>query len=96
MSIYVPADTVISSIKNTGFETTLYDCKGSGKEKQKMKAGGRSQVIELGYWTRSISVSIVNWYRLSELLDEIKKTNTYSNDKISVITISPMDALMHM
>lgn len=49
MSIYVPADTVISSIKNTGFETTLYDCKGSGKEKQKMKAGGRSQVLELRY-----------------------------------------------
>jgi hypothetical protein len=49
MSIYVPADTVISSIKNTGFETTFYDCKGGGKEKQKMKAGGRSQVLELGY-----------------------------------------------
>lgn len=74
----------------------MYDCKGHGKEKQKVRAGGSSQVIELWYWTRSISVSIVTWYRLSELLDEIKKTNTYSNAKIGVIAISQMDALMQM
>jgi len=33
------ADTVISSIKEIGFETTLYECKGDGKEKQKVRAG---------------------------------------------------------
>lgn len=33
------ADTVISSIKGIGFETTLYECKGDGKEKQKVRAG---------------------------------------------------------
>ena len=32
------ADTVISSIKNIGFETTLYECKGDGTEKQKVRA----------------------------------------------------------
>lgn len=35
MSIYVPADTVISSIKNTGFETTFYDCKVVEKRNKK-------------------------------------------------------------
>ena len=89
-------DSVIQSIKNIGFEATLYDSKGFGKEKQKVRAGRGAQVVELGYSTQSTIVTIVDSSKLPELLDAIKKANKGSDDNIGVIAISPMDALIHM
>ena len=88
-------DSVIQSIKNVGFEATIYDSKGFGKEKQKVRAGRGAQVVELGYSTRLTIVTIVDSSKLSELLDAIKKANK-GYDNIGVIAISPMDALLHM
>jgi nitrogen regulatory protein PII len=88
-------DSVNQSIKNIGFEATLYYSKGFGKEKQKVRAGRGAQVVELGYSTRSTIVTIVDSSKLSELLDAIKKANI-GYDNIGVIAISPMDALLHM
>jgi len=40
-------DSVIQSIKNIDFVATLYDSKGFGKEKQKVRADrGGAQVVE--------------------------------------------------
>ncbi|HJU58593.1 MAG TPA: P-II family nitrogen regulator [Nitrososphaeraceae archaeon] len=88
-------DSVIQSIKKMDFETTLYDSKGFGKEKQKVRAGRGAQVVKLGCSTRSTIVTIVDSSKLSELLDTIKKANK-GYDNIGVIAISPMDALLHM
>ena len=55
-------------------EATLYDSKGFGKEKEKVRVGRGMSEAELSYSTRQTIVTIVDSDKLEEIINTIKKS----------------------
>lgn len=89
-------DYIIKSIKELGFEATVYDSKGYGEAKDQLRSGRGGKLVDLTYSTRSTIVSIVDSEKLQDLLNAIKKVSESKGEHVGVIGISPMDALVHL
>ncbi len=89
-------DYIIKSIKDMGFEATVYESKGFGEAKDQLRSGRGGKLVDLTYSTRSTIVSIVNSDKLQDLLNVIKKASEDKGEHVGVIGISPMDALIHL
>ncbi|MFB5600686.1 MAG: P-II family nitrogen regulator [Nitrososphaeraceae archaeon] len=89
-------EEIISEIESLNLEATLYDSHGYGQSKQKIrsgKAGGQTAIISS---TRKTIVTIAESDVLEELIKKLKHVNDKSDKKIGVISIQPVDALVHM
>ena len=89
-------DEIISEIESLKLEATLYDCHGYGSSKQKIrsgKAGGYTAMIST---SRKTIVTIAESDILEELIKKLKHLNDKSEKKIGVISIQPVDTLVHL
>ena len=89
-------DEIISEIESLKLEATLYDCHGYGSSKQKIrsgKAGGYTAMIST---SRKTIVTIAKSDILEELIKKLKHLNDKSEKKIGVISIQPVDTLVHL
>ena len=87
---------VISEIEDLKLEATLYDSHGYGQSKQKIrsgKAGGYTATISS---SRKTIVTIAESDLLEELVKKLKHINDKSEKKIGVISIQPVDTLVHL
>src|ERR687887_594542 len=85
-------DQMISSLKETGLDATIYDVKRATKEKKERVASGRgSGTFELAYTTRKIVATVVNSDDVDEAAERMKKA--LAGDK-AVVMISPVDDLV--
>jgi nitrogen regulatory protein PII len=83
---------IISSLREIGLESTVYDVKGSGKEKGERVASGRgSGTVEQAYATRKIVATVVKSGDTNEVVERMKKA--LSGEK-GVVMISPVDDLV--
>lgn len=89
-------DEIITEIESLQLEATVYDSHGYGKSKQRIrsgKAGGQTAIVST---TRKTIVTIAESDALQELIEKLKHVNDSSDKKIGVISIQPVDALVHM
>lgn len=89
-------DEVISEIEDLKLEATLYDSHGYGQSKQKIrsgKAGGQTATISTN---RKTIVIIAESDILEDLVKKLKHINDKSQKKIGVISIQPVDTLVHL
>lgn len=89
-------EEIISEIESLQLEATVYDSRGYGQSKQRIrsgKAGGQTAVIST---SRKTIVTIAESDVLGELLEKLKHLNDKSEKKIGVISIQPVDALVHL
>jgi nitrogen regulatory protein PII len=89
-------DEIISGIESLKLEATLYDSHGYGQSKQKIrsgKAGGYTAMISS---SRKTIVTIAESDILEELVKKLKHINDKSEKKIGVISIQPVDTLLHL
>lgn len=89
-------DEIITEIESLQLEATVYDSHGYGKSKQRIrsgKAGGQTAIVST---TRKTIVTIAESDVLQELIEKLKHVNDSSDKKIGVISIQPVDALVHM
>jgi len=89
-------DEIITEIESLQLEATVYDSHGYGKSKQRIrsgKAGGQTAIVST---TRKTIVTIADSDVLQELIEKLKHVNDSSDKKIGVISIQPVDALVHM
>ena len=89
-------DEIISGIESLNLEATLYDSRGYGQSKQKIrsgKAGGQTATISSN---RKTIVTIAQSDILEELVQKLKHVNDKSGKKIGVISIQPVDTLLHL
>jgi nitrogen regulatory protein PII len=89
-------DEIISEIESLNLEATLYDCHGYGQSKQKIrsgKAGGQTATISTN---RKTIVIIAESDILEDLVKKLKHINDKSQKKIGVISIQPVDTLVHL
>lgn len=89
-------EEIISEIESLQLEATVYDSRGYGQSKQRIrsgKAGGQTAVIST---SRKTIVTIAESDVLGELIEKLKHLNDKSEKKIGVISIQPVDALVHL
>ena len=87
---------IISEIESLKLEATLYDSRGYGQSKQKIrsgKAGGQTAMVSSN---RKTIVTIAKSDILEELVRKLKHLNDKSEKKIGVISIQPVDTLVHL
>ena len=89
-------EEIISEIESLHLEATVFDSHGYGQSKQRIrsgKAGGQTAVIST---SRKTIVTIAESDVLGELIEKLKHLNDKSEKKIGVISIQPVDALVHL
>jgi len=89
-------DEIISEIESLNLEATLYDSHGYGQSMQKIrsgKAGGQTATISTN---RKTIVIIAESDILEDLVKKLKHINDKSQKKIGVISIQPVDTLVHL
>jgi nitrogen regulatory protein PII len=89
-------DEIISEIESLNLEATLYDSHGYGQSKQKIrsgKAGGQTATLSTN---RKTIVIIAESDILEDLVKKLKHINDKSQKKIGVISIQPVDTLVHL
>jgi nitrogen regulatory protein PII len=86
-------DEIISSLKDIGLESTIYDVKRSAEKdnKERVTSGRGSGTVELAYVTRKIVATVVNAEDVEEVTSRMKKA--LAGDK-AVVMISSVDDLV--
>ena len=82
---------ITSSIKKMGLEATIYDVKGTGRDKERIASGRGSGTAELAYTTRKVVATVVKSSDTKEVVERLKKA--LSGEKAAVM-ISPVDDLV--
>jgi nitrogen regulatory protein PII len=82
---------ITASIKEMGLEATIYDVKGTGKDKERIASGRGSGTSELAYNTRKVVATVVKSSDTKEVVERMKKA--LSGEKAAVM-ISPVDDLV--
>jgi nitrogen regulatory protein PII len=86
-------DGMISSLKEMGLDSTIYDVKRATKEekRERVASGRGSGTLELAYTTRKILATVVNSDDVDEVVGRMKKA--LGGDK-AVVMIQPVDDLV--
>jgi nitrogen regulatory protein PII len=89
-------DEIISEIESLNLEATLYDSHGYGQSKQKIRSGKAGGQIATISTNRKTIVIIAESDILEDLVKKLKHINDKSQKKIGVISIQPVDTLVHL
>ena len=66
-------DSITSTLRGLGLESTIYDVKGSGKEKERVTSGRGGGTIDLQYTTRRLVATVVKSDDVEDIIVRMKK-----------------------
>jgi nitrogen regulatory protein PII len=87
-------DSITSTLRALGLESTIYDVKGSGKEKERVMSGRGMGTIDLAYTTRKVVATVVNSDVVGDVVDRMKKA--LGGESGAVVVISSVDDLVRL
>jgi nitrogen regulatory protein PII len=87
-------DSITSTLRALGLESTIYDVKGSGKEKERVTSGRGMGTIDLSYTTRKVVATVVNSDVVNDVVDRMKKA--LGGESGAVVMISAVDDLVRL
>jgi nitrogen regulatory protein PII len=87
-------DAITTALRALGLESTIYDVKGSGKEKERVTSGRGMGTIDLAYTTRKVVATVVNSDNVDDIIDRMKKA--LGGQSGAVVMISSVDDLVHL
>jgi nitrogen regulatory protein PII len=87
-------DSIISTLRELGLESTIYDVKGSGKEKERVSTGRGVSTSELSYTTRKLVATVVNSDNVDDIIDRMKKA--LGGGSGAVVMIQAVDDLVRL
>ncbi len=99
IEIYVSPEQVndiILAMEKLELEATVTNSQGFGKSKQRLSAGKSGGLSRLMPSERKTIVTIADSLVIEDLVREIKNINDKVEKKIGVMSIQPVDALMHL
>jgi nitrogen regulatory protein PII len=82
---------ITSSLKEMGLEATIYDVKGTGKDKERIASGRGSGTSELAYTIGKVVATVVKSGDIKEVVERMKKA--LAGEKAAVM-ISLVDDLV--
>ncbi len=88
------ADSITSTLRGLGLESTIYDVKGSGKEKERVSTGRGVSTSDLSYTTRRVVATIVKSNDVDDIIDRMKKA--LGGGSGAVVMISSVDDLVRL
>ena len=87
-------DSITSTLRGLGLESTIYDVKGSGKEKERVSSGRGGGTIDLQYNTRKVVATVVNSDVVNDIVDRMKKA--LGGGSGAVVMITSVDDLVRL
>ncbi|MDN5846982.1 MAG: hypothetical protein L0H53_11990 [Candidatus Nitrosocosmicus sp.] len=99
IEIYVSpgqVNDVILVLEELKLESTLYNSQGYGKSKQLLRAGKSGGQERIMPSDRKTIVTIAESNVIEELVEKIKHVNDKNDKKIGILSIQPVDALLHL
>ena len=87
-------DSITSSLRGLGLESTIYDVKGSGKEKERVTSGRGGGTIDLQYTTRRLVATVVKSDDVEDIIDRMKKA--LGGGSGAVVMMQPVDDLVRL
>ena len=87
-------DSITSTLRALGLESTIYDVKGSGKEKERVSSGRGMGTIDLQYTTRKVVATVVKSDSVNDIVDRMKKA--LGGGSGAVVMISSVDDLVRL
>ena len=84
---------LVAAIRELEQEATLYDSKGLGKERQKVRGGRGLVESDSAYSTRRTIVTIVDSNQATQVINKIKSV---ASGRGGVLTSSPVEELIHL
>ena len=87
-------DTITAALRALGLESTIYDVKGSGKEKERVTSGRGMGTIDLAYTTRKVVATVVKSDDVNDIIDSMKKA--LGGESGAVVVVSAVDDLVRL
>jgi nitrogen regulatory protein PII len=87
-------DSITSTLRGLGLESTIYDVKGSGKEKERVSSGRGGGTIDLQYTTRRLVATVVKSDDVEDIIDRMKKA--LGGGSGAVVMMQPVDDLVRL
>ena len=87
-------DSITSTLRGLGLESTIYDVKGSGKEKERVSSGRGGGTIDLQYTTRKLVATVVKSDDVEDIIDRMKKA--LGGGSGAVVVMQPVDDLVRL
>ena len=87
-------DSITSILKGLGLESTIYDVKGSGKEKERVSSGRGMGTVDLQYTTRKVVATVVKSDDVEDIIDRMKKS--LGGGSGAVVMIQAVDDLVKL
>jgi nitrogen regulatory protein PII len=87
-------DSITSTLRGLGLESTIYDVKGSGKEKERVTSGRGGGTIDLQYTTRKLVATVVKSEDVEDIIDRMKKA--LGGGSGAVVVMQPVDDLVRL
>lgn len=87
-------DSITSTLRGLGLESTIYDVKGSGKEKERVSVGRGVSTSDLSYTTRRVVATVVNSDNIDDIIDKMKKA--LGGGSSAVVMIQAVDDLVRL
>ena len=87
-------DSITSTLRELGLESTIYDVKGSGKEKERVSSGRGMGTVDLQYTTRKVVATVVKSDNVNDIIDRMKKA--LGGGSGAVVMISSVDDLVRL
>jgi nitrogen regulatory protein PII len=87
-------DSITSTLRALGLESTIYDVKGSGKEKERVSSGRGMGTVDLQYTTRKVVATVVKSDSVNGIVDRMKKA--LGGGSGAVVMISSVDDLVRL
>jgi nitrogen regulatory protein PII len=87
-------DSITATLRGLGLESTIYDVKGSGKEKERVTSGRGGGTIDLQYTTRRLVATVVKSDDVEDIIDRMKKA--LGGGSGAVVVMQPVDDLVRL
>jgi nitrogen regulatory protein PII len=85
---------IISALRRSNLEATIYDVKGATKERERVTSGRGSGTIDLAYTTRKVVATVVNADHVEGVVDIMR--NALGAGSGGVVIISPVEDLVRL
>ena len=87
-------DSITSTLRSLGLESTIYDVKGSGKEKERVSTGRGVSTADLSYTTRRVVATVIKSETVEDIVDRMKKA--LGDGSGAVVMVQPVDELVRL
>ena len=87
-------DSITSNLRSFGLESTIYDVKGSGKEKERVSTGRGVSTADLSYTTRRVVATVIKSDTVEDIMNRMKKA--LGDGSGAVVMIQPVDELVRL